>query len=82
MNTRNSIGAGTSSQASRAIDAPDDQRATERSQRRQPAQAPGERPQVVEQAALSGRAELALRFVGERGLVHQFGVEARKSSSA
>ena len=47
----------------------------ERRQRRRPAEAPGERPQVVEDAPLVGRPQLALRFGGLARLAHQFGVE-------
>ncbi len=63
--------------AEAALDAPHAERAAERGERGDPAEAPGERPQVVGDAAVFGRAELALGFGGQRRLVHEFAVEAR-----
>ena len=61
--------------AERGLLAPYAERAAERGQRRQPAKPPGERPQVVDEPALLGRAELALRFGRERGLAGEFALE-------
>ncbi len=57
------------------IAAPEQHRAGQRRQRRDPAESPCQRPQVVEEAALFGRAELALGFGRQRGLVLEFVVE-------
>ncbi len=63
--------------AERPLAPPHAHRPAERRQRGRPAEAPGERPQVVGQPAVARRAELALGFGGERGLMDQFGVEVR-----
>ena len=59
MNSRNSTGAGTRIQKSRGASRAQQDRARRRRSARHPAQAPGQRPQVVEDAVLLGEAELA-----------------------
>ncbi len=55
--------------AERGARAPDRDRAAERSERGHPAETPGERPEVVDEAALARRSELSLPFGGQLRLV-------------